>query len=237
MTIFVDLEAAPVSLKLTVPAGNTYTYFIDPGETAVIPFTEGNGTYLASCYQQLSGSQYSALYSYPLEVALENEFYPFLFPNQYVNFTPESEAVAIASELSAQKASDLEILDAVYQYVITHVQYDTKKASQVEAGYLPDIDTTLKTGLGICFDYAALTAAMLRSQGIPCKLQIGYAGEIKHAWIDVYLCSEGWVDHAFFFEENSWKRLDPTFASNASDDDQIHAYIEDAANYMLQLTH
>ena len=47
---------------------------------------------------------------------------------------------------------------------------------------------------GICFDYAALMTAMLRSQGIPTKLEIGYSGEVYHAWISTYIDEIGWVD-------------------------------------------
>ena len=36
------------------------------------------------------------------------------------------------------------------------VTYDEDKAATVETGYLPDIDETLSTGKGICFDYAGL---------------------------------------------------------------------------------
>ena len=70
---------------------------------------------------------------------------------------------------------------------MSNLTYDYEKADTVTTGYLPDVDETLKTGTGICFDYAALTTAMLRSCDIPCKLQIGYAGDIKHAWIDVWI--------------------------------------------------
>ena len=35
----------------------------------------------------------------------------------------------------------------------------------MEYGYLPDIDETLETKTGICFDYAALMCAMLRCRG------------------------------------------------------------------------
>ena len=46
---------------------------------------------------------------------------------------------------------------------------------------------------GICFDYAALMTAMLRSQDIPTKLVVGYTGNLYHAWINVYLEGQGWV--------------------------------------------
>ena len=94
----------------------------------------------------------------------------------------------------------------------------------------------LQTGKGICFDYAALTAAMLRSCDIPCKLQIGYAGDIKHAWINVYIRSRGWVDKAVEFSGDSWSRMDPTFDSNSEDKDTIQEYIGDNNNYTVQFT-
>ena len=41
-----------------------------------------------------------------------------------------------------------------YTYVTEHITYDYDKADSVEAGYLPDVDETLQSGTGICFDYA-----------------------------------------------------------------------------------
>jgi transglutaminase-like putative cysteine protease len=55
--------------------------------------------------------------------------------------------------------------------------------------------------------------AMLRSQGIPTKLVIGYAGDIYHAWISVYTEEKGWIENAIEFHGNEWVRMDPTFAS------------------------
>ena len=84
----------------------------------------------------------------------------------------------------------MDALTAIYNYVVRNLTYDYDLADNVEAGYLPDVDATLKSKKGICFDYAALTTAMLRARDIPCKLQIGYAGTVKHAWINVYIRSK-----------------------------------------------
>ena len=65
---------------------------------------------------------------------------------------------------------------------------------------------TLRTGRGICFDYASLTAAMLRSQNIPARLEIGYSGDVYHAWISVYTEETGWIDRLIEFFR---RRLDP----------------------------
>lgn len=77
--------------------------------------------------------------------------------------------------------------------MIEHITYDDVLAETVQADYLPVNDKTLEAGKGICFDYASLMAALLRSQNIPTKLEVGYSGDAYHAWISVYLKEKGWV--------------------------------------------
>lgn len=141
-----------------------------------------------------------------------------------------------SSPLVKEDMTDIDILKTFYAYVTSHISYDYDKADSVEAGYLPDIDDTLSTGTGICFDYAALTTAMLRSQDIPCKLQIGYSGDVKHAWIDVYIRGSGWVTKAVSFDGDTWKLMDPTFDANSDGDEAIQEYIGDESNYTVQFT-
>ena len=236
LTAVSDSTDQMMNVQLTAEDGVVYSYFISPGESAVIPFSSGSGTYQVSCYQQISDSQYAALYADTLEIKLANEFLPFLYPNQYVNFTPDSEASKLALSMVSEDTSDIDALQTIYNYVVSHVTYEYDLADTVASGYLPDVDETLQTGKGICFDYAALTTAMLRSCDIPCKLQIGYAGDIKHAWINVYIRSRGWVDKAVEFSGDSWSRMDPTFDSNSEDKDTIQEYIGDNDNYTVQFT-
>lgn len=236
LTAVSDAEDQKMNVQLTDENGVLYSYFIDPGKNAVIPFSSGSGTYQICCYQQIDGTQYAALFAETLNVALENEFLPFLYPNQYVNFNPESEASKLALSIVSEDTSDVDALQAIYNYVIQNLTYDYELADTVESGYLPDVDATLKSGKGICFDYAALTAAMLRSRDIPCKLQIGYAGTVKHAWVSVYIRSKGWVDKAVEFSGDSWSRMDPTFDSNSDDEENIQQYIGNDDNYIVQFT-
>lgn len=231
-----ESEDQKMNVQLTAEDKVVYSYFINPGENAVIPFTDGSGTYQVCCYQQISSSQYAALFADTLNVKLDNEFLPFLYPNQYVNFSPDSQASKLALSIVPEDTSDVNALQALYDYVVKNVSYDYDLAENVDAGYLPDVDRTLKTGKGICFDYASLMTAMLRSRDIPCKLQIGYAGSIKHAWIDVYIRSRGWVDKAIEFSGESWSRLDPTFDSNSEDKGTVQEYIKDSDNYTVQFT-
>lgn len=69
------------------------------------------------------------------------------------------------------------------------------------------MDDTLKTKKGICFDYAALMTAMLRSSGIPTRLDIGYATNIYHACISTYLDEQGWVDNVIKFDGKNWTMM------------------------------
>ena len=87
----------------------------------------------------------------------------------------------------------------------------------------------MATGKGICFDYASLAAAMLRSQGIPAKVIFGYVSpnDLYHAWNVFYTKKTGWVSVEFKVDKNTWNRLDLTFAANGADND----FIGDGSNY------
>lgn len=231
-----DSDDSRMNIQLTAPSGVVYSYFLEPDEQTVLPFSEGSGEYLITCYQQVDGNQYAALYTETLTIKLQNEFLPFLYPNQYVDFSSKSKACKLAASLVKEDMTDIDILKTFYAYVTSHISYDYDKADSVEAGYLPDVDDTLSTGTGICFDYAALTTAMLRSQDIPCKLQIGYSGDVKHAWIDVYIRGRGWVTKAVSFDGDTRKLMDPTFDANSDGDEAIQEYIGDESNYTVQFT-
>ena len=167
-------------------------------------------------------------------MTLTDEFAPFLRPNQYVNFTEDSQAVALAAELTAGMTDNLEKVQAVYDYVVNNITYDRVLAANVKSGYLPDVDEVLSKKRGICFDYAALMSAMLRSQQVPTKLVVGYTGKVYHAWINVYSETEGWVDGIIYFDGSTWKLMDPTFASSNNSSEAIMKYIGNGANYQAK---
>ena len=227
--------AARANIQITGPDNINYRYFLTPSESYTpLPLTGGSGAYQIDGLENIAGSQYAVLFRETTEVVLENELLPFLYPNQYVYFNADSDAVAVAAECVAGAASDLDAVADIYHYVIGHVTYDTEKAENVERGYLPDVDETLRTGKGICFDYASLTAAMLRSQGIPARLEIGYAGSVYHAWISVYTEETGWIDRLIEFTGDAWTRMDPTLSSGNDNSDAVLKYIGDGSNYTTQ---
>lgn len=207
----------------------TYTYNLPHGQWAAFPLSDENGQYHVTVYINVVDSKYAALLSAVIDVDMEDEFEPFLRSNQYVNFDAAPNTVAQAAALTGGMTDPLDKVSAVYHYVTGNISYDTELAATVTSGYLPDLDSVLARKTGICFDYAALMTGMLRSQGVPTKLVVGYAGSAYHAWINVWSESTGWVDGVIFFDGTSWKRMDPTFA--ASGGAGILDYIGDGTNY------
>ena len=218
-------------LKFQVVKGEeTYNYNLSgDGTPSVFPLQCGNGSYRFRVMENIVDKKYSELYSVTADVHLQDEFQPFLRPSDYVNYSESSACVKKAAEFYKDAGSEAEFIKAVYDYVSKNVKYDKKKANEVKSGYLPIPDETMKTGKGICFDYAALAASMLRSQGIPTKMIFGYVSprDLYHAWNMFYTEESGWVAVKFEVSADSWNRLDLTFIANGSND----KFVGDGSNY------
>ena len=226
-------NAAKVKFFIETPDQIRYTYDLPASQSyAALPLTGGNGTYTLDVREHVEEDLYSNLYKDAVEVSIENEFSPFLYPNQYTWFTPDTRAVSQAASLTQGVKDGLGAVGAVYDFVITTITYDEEKARTVQGGYLPDVDETLESGKGICFDYAALMTAMLRSQGIPTKLEIGYSGEVYHAWISTWLKEKGWVENIIEFDGENWSLIDPTLAAG-NKASSVKKYIGDGSNYTV----
>ena len=183
-----------------------------------VPLSDGNGSYQVKVFRNTTGNKYANVLSETFQVSLDDEFAPFLRPNQYVNYENATETMNKAALLVAGKSDLLEKVEAVYSFVVNNISYDYEEAATVQSGYLPDLDEVLRTRKGICFDYAALMTGMLRSQGIACKLVVGYAGSSYHAWISVWSPDSGWISGAIFFNGIEWQLMDPTFVSTGGPD-------------------
>ena len=229
-------SADKIQVQITNPDGTLYQYPLPIGDFGTLPLTGGDGSYQVDVLEHVSADMYSVGLSQSIDVALKDEFRPYLFPNQYVNYTPDSEAVSIGMELSDKSSDDLDFVTNVYEYVIKNITYDDVKAQDISVNYIPNIDETLNTGSGICFDYASVMSAMLRSQNVPTKLEVGYSGTAYHAWISVYLAEQGWVDDIIQFNGKNWSLMDPTLAAN-NDNEAVKDYVGDGSNYTTKYTY
>ena len=215
--------------------GSTYYYDLpSDGSTVTYPLQTGNGSYTITVYENVSGSSYASLLSTTASVSLNSSLDPFLLPSQQVNYSSGSQAAAIARQLVSGKTNNYERISAVLSYVAQHLSYDYSLAKTVQSGYVPNIDAVLAKGSGICYDYAAVSAAMLRSLGYPTKLEMGYVqnGTVYHAWNEVYISGSGWLKvMSVTLNTSNWSRVDVTFISTSDSSDSIASYIGSSSNY------
>lgn len=221
-------------LLIEMPDGSNYYYHLHAAEGyETFPLTAGDGSYSVSILRNISDDRYALEFTETCDVTMDNPLSPYLYPNQYVDFTAESASVAKGAALAYTADDDLTVIGNVYSYVAGTVQYDESEAASVQADYTPSPDTTLATCRGICFDYAALMAAMLRSQGIPTRLEVGYAGTVYHAWVSCYVKEIGWVNGIIQFDGSSWTMMDPTFAASKGEKG-VQDYIGSGTNYQTK---
>lgn len=213
-----------------------YTFQLNSsGNYEVIPLTEGSGKYTVNVLKVTSAGKGTVMFKQSLSVSVADSFLPFLTPNQFCMYDAGSSCVALSSKLCGGNKDTIAKTAAIYDYVINNISY-VSTAENGANGYIPVPDTVLANKSGICFDYASLMAAMLRSQKIPTKVVVGYAGDIYHAWISVYVDGSGWIDGYIYFDGNSWNRMDPTFAASAKDDADYKNtvdFISNGSNYSV----
>lgn len=180
-------------LKVRVKMGdNTLNYDLNnSGEYEVFPLQFGNGKYTFTLYKNVSGKKYSEEGKITITAKMEDESRAFLYPNQYINYTPETPAVVEAGKICEGKTDPKEIFDTVCKYMVGHFAYDFIKSVSVKSGQLPEIDAAWEKHMGICQDLSAIMVAMLRSQGVPARMMIGTLGSgIYHAWVTAIINGE-----------------------------------------------
>ena len=223
-------DAPKIKLQVTPPTGVLYTYTLLPGDCSSFSLGQGDGTYHIEVLENAYENMYSLAFSQDLDVQLKDEFQPFLYPMQYCWYTEDSPILEYGMRISEQSADDLDYISNVYHDIISSVTYDQELARNISADYIPDPNATLRSRTGVCFDFASLMTALLRSQGIPTKLVTGYSGNAYHAWVSVYTDQTGWIDNMIEFDGSSWTLMDPTLAAGNSED-SVGKYIGDGSNY------
>jgi len=240
--IIVTCEGFEKRLKVQVNKdGVKYNYDIESdGVPVVYPLQLGDGTYEVAVWEQTEGTSYLPVVTQTLEnLTLDSEFAPFLIPMQLIDYNENSASVQKAFELAEGCETDLEVVTAVFDYVRDNIEYDKDKADVLknQTGYIPNPDETLATGKGICYDYASLTAAMLRANGIPTKLITGNVSNgVYHAWNMVWLENEGWITQEIQVDPNTWELVDTTFAAGLNNK-ELANYVGDGSNYQERLVY
>lgn len=225
-----------IKIQIITPSGTKQNYNLkSDGTYESYPLTGSNGTYTVNVLEYVSGKNYALANTVTIDVDITDPFSPFLRPSQYVNFSAGDSAVTLASQLCAGTANALEKVDKVYSWLVDNVVYDHEfAASDIVKGYAGDTYKVVKQKKGICLDYAATMAAMLRSQNVPTQVISGDVnGGGFHAWVKVYVKDVGWVyAGAIYFDGTGWQRMDPTYAASSNSDKSILDFIANGNNYV-----
>ncbi len=235
---------AAVEVRFQIKNGDAVYNYQLPGDGTVqyFPMAMGNGNYNFTIFVQNTGTEYFYFLEAQANVQMADEKAPFLLPNEIVNYTPSSQAVSFSYELSQHATSDMEVIQQVYYWITNNISYDTAKVEyvQTDTSYIPNVDEVLQSKKGICYDYAALAAAMLRANGIPCQLIMGSASTpdgqtVAHAWNMVWTAETGWIAVKIEAKAGDWNRVDTTFAASQNAD--IQEFIGDGNNYVQMSIH
>lgn len=228
-----------VKFQIKTPGEITYTYLVSRYDEAMIfPLPAEDGIYTFTLLESVDIEEdlYAIAFQQETSAQMKDPLLPYLIPNIYTEFTESSLCVTEGAKLSSDCYCELDVIENIYLYVTENITYDDEKAKNISYGYIPDPDSTLSSGTGICFDYASLMTAMLRSQRIPTKLEVGYAGDVYHAWISCYVEEIGWIDKIIEFDGEHWSLMDPTLAAN-NDRNDVKEYIGDGSKYVVKYTY
>lgn len=107
-----------------------------------------------------------------------------------------------AASLTKPNAPVIDNVRAIYSYVVDHLSYNPDKIKfNVRQGSAAALANPTNV---VCLEYSDLMIAMLRSQGIPARMPVGYgySGSLKasakvvdslHSWVEAYVPGIGWM--------------------------------------------
>jgi len=198
--------------KIVIAKGDEkYTYSLAPDRAVEwLPLQLGNGMYTIMVVENISGSKYKVLEKSTVELNLPDGKVVYMNSVQTVNWDKKSKAIEKAEELTKHASTDTEKVKAIYNYILNNIEYDFDLANHIPAEYVPQIDRTFSAKKDICYGYATLFAAMLRSVSVPTKLVVGQSDYVDtyHAWNEVYLDNK-WVTIDTTVDAGYWKNKKP----------------------------
>jgi len=181
-----------VRYKVMLKKDDDKYYYDLTSDSVRLPLQMGEGTYTLAILKNESGKTYSYEYETTFDVDSIEDNQLFLNSIVNVEWNEEDESISFLEELLNEDMNDTLKVEIIHEYLAESLSYDSEKFASIKGAYLPDIDETFESKLGICYDFSSLLASMLRSEGIQTKLVMGYRADtsVYHAWNEVYLNDE-----------------------------------------------
>ena len=95
----------------------------------------------------------------------------------------------LSNDLWLKSKDTFSYIENVVKYVHTNIKYEYYDTDTL----FIDLNNILFKRSGVCLDQAVLTCALIRCQGIPCKLVFGYNPYNEfHAWCEIFI-NDSWI--------------------------------------------
>ena len=203
--------------------------------------TYGNATYEIDIWTTLSSKVLGITRSTRkarLTVTLNNvsDTGGFLLSTGEVVYSSSMQFIKKADEIAATCSNDFEKVSKIYAWLTSYLDYEIADEGTALGIYKCNLDKVYERGYGACYDYAVILAAMLRSQGIPCKVVFGrYTdSDYGHVWNEIYIDSNGSITtDKVDIGGNRWCRLDPTM-SHTNSGKHSTDYMNTDRNYVCE---
>lgn len=188
------------NMRVLVQKDRQKYYYSLSSDLESIPLQLGNGKYTVKVLENIQGKRYKVVDKKEINFDDFNTNKAFLSSSQPVYWDKSHIVLNLAKEITKDAQTDYEKVEKIYNYVIKNIEYDDNKINYLKDNYVPDINDTLNSKKGICYDYASTFAGLLRSLSIPTKLVKGYKDDLKsyHAWNEVLI-------------EGNWEIIDTTY--------------------------
>jgi transglutaminase-like putative cysteine protease len=132
-----------------------------------------------------------------------DEYYDFLSPTDYVPHDPG------LRELGGKAESECDGTCAGFAAAAMRIVHDTFRYEKGATHVHSSICDTLRTGAGVCQDFAHILLALVRMHGLPGRYVSGYlmplrasepgvsmeeviGGQASHAWMEIFIPEAGW---------------------------------------------
>lgn len=191
--LMVQSEDYGSNMRIMVEKENEKYYYGLNNSIEKVPVQLGNGLYTVKILKNLEGNRYQVVKDMDLNIH-NSDLDVFLSSSQPVYWENQHKLTGLRDILMEGLTTDRQKIEAAYNYLVNNVKYDYNKINGLSTDYVPNIGNTITTKKGICYDYAALFAGILRAQGIHTKLVKGYKSDIQayHAWNEV-LVDGSWI--------------------------------------------
>lgn len=174
--------------------GSSYNYNL-PGDNMPVryPLNMGQGEYQVQVLEHVSGTRYRPILSETIAAQWDDENVPYLQSIQLIRWDPSMKPILDAFRIAAEAGDEGKVRE-IYKELADTLVYNYDLLNKLPTSYLPNIEETYSTRLGICYDFSSLFASMLRSVDVPVRLHMGFSSLISgpHAWNEV-LVGDQWI--------------------------------------------